>query len=538
MLAAGVAAGSLGLAVGCALLPPRSFLDPTQVGLPAWKEHDYSEVEIRRVLTARETPPGVANASEPTEEDLVPIFEDYRIGPQDVVSLSIEDFVGGNQPPYQANLEVSPTGFIHLPMLGNVKVLGLTEHELEAELKDRLRAAQLLTGEPVLSATISVRKNAIFNIMGSVFAPGPYQISQPDLRLFEALSIAHGISPDVRRFYVIRQVNPEKNNPPPSTNSPSNQPNPPSKPQSPTLPVPPPDSEGEFRSTQFSSWAKTGGRQEPPTSKPSADELELLLAPRRETPSTRASAPAAATPQSTPSPTPTERTAPPPIIMDPDTGKLREAPPRPAEPPLHELPNPVATSPAPPIIPKDFQWEIPEYELSQRVIEIDARALQAGEPRYNIIVRNRDVIQVPTDVGIFYMMGEVNRPGPFQFNGREITIKQAVAIAGGFSSLAWPARCEVIRREPGTDRQITIPVNLDAIFANMENDFILRDDDVVNVGSDVTAPFLFVIRNSFRLTYGFGFVYDRNYADVDSYGSRTNPEVLRQARRQQRGLPF
>jgi hypothetical protein len=52
------------------------------------------------------------------------------------------------------------------------------------------------------------------------------------------------------------------------------------------------------------------------------------------------------------------------------------------------------------------------------------------------------------------------------------------------------------------------------------------------------APFLFVIRNSFRFTYGFGFVYDRNFADKDSYSSKINPEVLEQQRRAQRGLPF
>ncbi len=67
---------------------------------------------------------------------------------------------------------------------------------------------------------------------------------------------------------------------------------------------------------------------------------------------------------------------------------------------------------------------------------------------------------------------------------------------------------------------------------------LLRDDDILNVGTHVAAPFLFVIRNSFRFTYGFGFVYDRNFADRDSYGSRLNPEICRDQQRQTRGLPF
>jgi hypothetical protein len=79
---------------------------------------------------------------------------------------------------------------------------------------------------------------------------------------------------------------------------------------------------------------------------------------------------------------------------------------------------------------------------------------------------------------------------------------------------------------------------MDAIFAGLEDDVLLRDDDIVNVGTHVIAPFLFVIRNSFRFTYGFGFVYDRNFADIDSYSNKINPQITEQSRRQSRGLPF
>jgi len=104
--------------------------------------------------------------------------------------------------------------------------------------------------------------------------------------------------------------------------------------------------------------------------------------------------------------------------------------------------------------------------------------------------------------------------------------------------MAWPQRCELIRREPGTDKQVIRTVNLDAIFAGLEDDFFLRDEDVLNVGTHIVAPFLFVIRNSFRFTYGFGFVYDRNFADKDAYSNRINPEIVEQQRRASRGLSF
>jgi polysaccharide biosynthesis/export protein len=36
------------------------------------------------------------------------------------------------------------------------------------------------------------------------------------------------------------------------------------------------------------------------------------------------------------------------------------------------------------------------------------------------------------------------------------------------------------------------------------------------VGTNALAPFLAAIRGSFRFTYGFGFLYDRNFAAAEN----------------------
>ena len=219
-------------------------------------------------------------------------------------------------------------------------------------------------------------------------------------------------------------------------------------------------------------------------------------------------------------------------MLDPETGQAVEAKPRTraVEPPDDRR---RAAEPQP------FEWEdVPELEFEQRVIRIDAEALQNGDPSKNIVIRERDWIRVPIDNRAYYLMGEVQRPGVYGFAGREISVKQALAAAGGFGPLAWPRRCEIIRRDPGSDRELTIPINLDAVFAGLEDDFYLRDGDILNVGTHFVAPFLFVIRNSFRFTYGFGFVYDRNFADKDAFGGRLNPEIREAQERANRGLPF
>jgi polysaccharide export outer membrane protein len=88
------------------------------------------------------------------------------------------------------------------------------------------------------------------------------------------------------------------------------------------------------------------------------------------------------------------------------------------------------------------------------------------------------------------------------------------------------------------DEEQMIQVNLDAIYAGSAPDLYLKPNDLVNVGSSPAAVFLAVLRNAFRFTYGFGFVYDRNFADGDTFGAR---EQVRQRRLQEaalRGLPL
>ncbi len=478
-------------ATGCALL--NGFLNPTNVGMFPL---DFREGGIRRVLSPREGPTGIAGATEPTPDDLKPSYDEYRIGEADTIGLLIEDFL---QPgfPYQAALEVSPTGFVSVPQLGLVKTAGLTENELRQDLVDRIRAAGLLP-DPIVQVFVTVRRSQYFTIVGSVQQAGSYPLPQRDFRLLDAIGVARDIGAEAARLYVIRRsaAAPTAAQPSaaaPTTPAPESRPTTPAATPADDLVIPPPDDGGTF-SVRLGTNGGADSAEDPPPAAPNP-AMPQIDKPFR------------------------------PLVFDPASGELRETS-------LERAPAGVPAG-------SDFDWEkVPDFELSQRVIQIDVRALRAGDPKQNVVIRSQDTIFVPIDTGLFYVMGEVNRPGPYNFNGRDITIKQAVSLVGGFSQLAWPQRCEIVRREPGTDKQVTIPVNVDAIFAGLEDDVLLRDDDILNVGTHVAAPFLFVIRNSFRFTYGFGFVYDRNFADQDAFQPRVNPETRDDIRRQQRGLSF
>jgi protein involved in polysaccharide export with SLBB domain len=459
--------GSLAILAGCALLPPNSFLDPTRVGMFPL---EYREGGIRRVLTPREGPVGLANATEPTPEDLVAYREEYRLGELDQIAIGINDFVQAGIP-YEVVLEVSATGYIRLPQLGLIKVVGMTERELEEDLRTRLQEAGILP-DPVIHISVQIKRSQFFNVIGNVARAGAYALVQPDTRLLEVLGLVGDAGPLAKRLYVVRRTEPA------ARTKWEAQPQP--APEDKGLIIPPPDDDEPFESTLLSRLG-SGGCSEPPSVQvaipPEEVDFEDILAPRE--PATQPAT------QQVPEQK-GQRFAP--LIFDPTTGTLREGP-------TEQPPRPEARPAEPefelPTERPEFDWEeVPEYELSQRVIEIDLTALKAGDPRYNVVIRARDLINIPVDTGVYYMMGEVARPGVYSFGGREITIKQAIASVGGFDRLAWPSRCEIIRREKGTDKQITIPVNLDHVFAGLEDDILLRDGAVSVCHSQLVPVYL------------------------------------------------
>jgi len=115
----------------------------------------------------------------------------------------------------------------------------------------------------------------------------------------------------------------------------------------------------------------------------------------------------------------------------------------------------------------------------------------------------------------------VNRVGYIQLSGRPMTLKQAIAAAGGLNALAYPKKVEVVRRI-GANREVTVMVDLDKIAKGLQPDFFIKQHDLINVGTHGSSRFLAVLRNAFRATYGFGFIYDRNLA-IEDFGNDPFP---------------
>jgi polysaccharide export outer membrane protein len=161
-----------------------------------------------------------------------------------------------------------------------------------------------------------------------------------------------------------------------------------------------------------------------------------------------------------------------------------------------------------------FAFATPEAPSDTRIIRIPLDPLKNGDLRYNIVIRPYDMIIAPQPViGEYYMGGHVARVGVYSLAARQITLKQAIISAGMLDGFAIPQRTDIIRRI-GSEREVYCRVNLDAIFSGTEPDLFLKPYDEVMVGTNILAPFIAAVRGGFRITYGFGFLYDRNFSPI------------------------
>jgi len=500
--------------------PSRPLRTPDQTtNLPIFNEIGLSD----------QTQELLPNAEMPRPDDLEYAEEDYVVGPTDVLNISILDlFTEGMET--VLSRQVGHAGFISLPLLERrVKAAGRTQQELVDAIKDAYSPAILR--DPTVSVTVAVPRQNTFSILGAVARPGTYSILRKDFTLLQGLALAGDVTQTkIRTVYVIRPnkkkgakgeaAAPEtgEDRLPELPEVPREAPTRPSRTTGPGTP-----SEGsgksleeQLRELDDAIPGATDTSARPRGGAGRSDERILLSALGLE-PTPRASAAGSG------SQPPAGGGTPPADLRNAtvtykwvytDGRWVRVA--QPAVPTTQPRRGPAPMKPEAAPEEKDpYGWM--QYDMSHlaRLIAVDLEKLKAGDPRMNIIIRDNDIVHVPyLTVGEFYVMGEVARPGAYALTGRRVTVKQAVAAAGNLGALSWPNNSILIRRI-GRDQEQIQQLKLQDIMAGREPDIFLKPDDTIAVGSYWAAPFLAVWRNAFRMTYGFGFIYDRNYSDTE-----------------------
>ncbi len=505
-LVSGLLLAAVGGSTGCMRSFWNGLIDPTQIG------HFRGKTvyrEIRSTLTIHDTPPGIPGSQEPRLEDTQVRVAEYRIHPGDTLQVQIYELLLPGQFAPLTTI-VDELGRIYLPEVQWMEnVAGKTERELQEMVRDKLVRDEKLV-DPDVYVKAVIRLGQTYKISGAVGIGGTYAILQPNFRLWDALIMARDVPESIHELYVVRQ---ESKDPVGGSDAAAAH-------ADNVLPKRVSIAAAAALGVDATAGAETGTEFLDPTA-----ELMAASAPGG-VPSTLPADPLAegASPN-------LGR-----FIFDEDKKIWVEIEASPGAAPTGERTSPGAIAEGGTFSSVD--WAALADPHLTRIIRIDLDRLRSLDWRSNIVIRPDDMIWIPVgNVGFFYIIGHVNRPGVYSLTGQKVTLRQAIAAAGGLSALAWPSRCEIIRRVGGSSEQI-IAVNLDAIFSGQEDDRFLQPDDVINVGTNPVAPFLATIRSAFRVSYGFGFVYDRNFADIDSFGGQSNPTDRRRAEQRARGLFF
>jgi polysaccharide export outer membrane protein len=118
-----------------------------------------------------------------------------------------------------------------------------------------------------------------------------------------------------------------------------------------------------------------------------------------------------------------------------------------------------------------------KVELAGRTSSTAADALRECLARYlrrpqvSVLIREYNSKKI-------FVFGEVQKPRTFPYEG-EMSIIQAITLAGGFTKLAAQNNTNVTRLVDGQERKIRVPV--EAIGVGREKNFLLQPGDIVFV---------------------------------------------------------
>ena len=146
-----------------------------------------SQQPVRRSAAQAATPAAPA-AAEAAGTNELPAIPEYTLGPGDIVRITVY-----NSPDLTTEAEVSQSGTIGFPLIGEVKVGGLTRAQAEREIAARLRKGGFVSKAHVNMMVTQYRSQQV-SVIGEVNKPGKYPINQV-ATLTDAIAMAGGITP-------------------------------------------------------------------------------------------------------------------------------------------------------------------------------------------------------------------------------------------------------------------------------------------------------------------------------------------------------
>jgi polysaccharide export outer membrane protein len=126
--------------------------------------------------------------------------ESYRVGRQDVLKID----VAGDPEFSRDAATVSDSGTISFPVLGELKVEGLTLPEISELIRSTLIERKLLT-QPVVSILVKEYRSQAITILGEVRTTGKYYLKGPE-KLIDKIVDAGGLTPTAGDIVITRST--------------------------------------------------------------------------------------------------------------------------------------------------------------------------------------------------------------------------------------------------------------------------------------------------------------------------------------------
>lgn len=114
---------------------------------------------------------------------------EYRLGSGDVIRISVFQ-----NPDLTVETRVTENGTISYPLVGSVKVGGLTIPAAEKAIGQALKRGNFIK-EPQVNISLLQNRGNQVSVLGQVGRPGRFPLETVDIRLSEMIAIAGGIAP-------------------------------------------------------------------------------------------------------------------------------------------------------------------------------------------------------------------------------------------------------------------------------------------------------------------------------------------------------
>jgi polysaccharide export outer membrane protein len=123
----------------------------------------------------------------------------YIVGVGDVLEVNV-----WKEGELSKTVPVRPDGMITLPLLGEMKAVGLTPVQLQEQITDALTK---VVSSPLVTVMVVSVNSMSFNIMGNVNKPGYYPLTRP-ITILDAIALSGGFRDFAKqnKIYVLRKA--------------------------------------------------------------------------------------------------------------------------------------------------------------------------------------------------------------------------------------------------------------------------------------------------------------------------------------------